>query len=94
MEIDQQLKSIQAKLQLVVKQSLLLQKENARLSKDLEKAQLTIKQQSEQFNNLQQKADALKLGVHQLSNDEKIELEKRIDVYLKEVEKCLALLNA
>lgn len=94
MEIDQQLKSIQAKLQQVVKQNMLLQKENARLMKELEKAQLTMKHQAEQLSNLQQKADALKLGVHQLSKDEKVQLGKRIDVYLKEIEKCLALLNA
>ncbi len=94
MEIEQQIKNIQSRLQQVVKQSQTLQKENARLSKDLEKAQSIIKEQQEQFNNLQQRADALKLGVHHLDNKEKAELEKRIDTYLKEVEKCLALLNA
>jgi hypothetical protein len=35
----------------------------------------------------------LKLGVSGWNDHEKAELEKRIDVYLKEIDKCIALLN-
>jgi hypothetical protein len=94
MDIELQLKSIQGKLQQMVKQHQLLLKENARLNKELEKAKTTIAEKAEQFSTLQQKADAIKLRVTEWNPEEKVELEQRIDVYLKEIEKCLALLNA
>jgi len=94
MDIEIELKNIQSKLKQVGKQHQSLQKKNARLNKELERSKLAISQQSQQFNTLQYKADALKLGVNNWSPEEKADLEKRIDEYLKEIEKCLALLNA
>ena len=37
--------------------------------------------------------DVVKLGSGNLNEAEKNALSKRIDVYLKEIDKCLALLN-
>jgi chromosome segregation ATPase len=93
MEIDSQLKTIQAKLQQLLKQYRLLQKENAQLKKELLKSQENIHGKTDQLQTLQQQVDVLKLGVNGWSEQEKIELEKRIDVYLKEIDKCIALLN-
>jgi predicted nuclease with TOPRIM domain len=92
-EIDARLKSIQAKLQEVVKQCNSLQKENAQLRKQLNRSTEHVTEKSEQLQTLQQKVDVLKLGASGWSEQEKAELEKRIDVYLKEIDKCLALLN-
>lgn len=93
MEIDAQLKTIQAKLQQVLKRYQLLQKENAQLKKELTKSQENILEKSRKLQSLQQQVDVLKLGASGWSDEEKIELEKRIDVYLKEIDKCIALLN-
>jgi phage host-nuclease inhibitor protein Gam len=93
MDIDTQLKTIQAKLQQVLKQYVLLQKENARLKKELSKSQQNNSEKAEQLQALQQQVDVLKLGVSGWNDQEKAELEKRIDVYLKEIDKCIALLN-
>jgi hypothetical protein len=70
-----------------------LQKENAQLKKELSKSQENISEKSEKLQALQQQVDVLKLGASGWSEEEKIELEKRIDVYLKEIDKCIALLN-
>jgi phage host-nuclease inhibitor protein Gam len=93
MDIDARLKTIQAKLQQVLKQYQLLQKENARLNKELTKSQQNISEKTAQLQSLQQQVDVLKIGMNGWNDQEKVELEKRIDVYLKEIDKCIALLN-
>ena len=78
-----QIKAIQEKLQILLKQQQLLQKENLKLKKDLEKLQTIIHQ-----------LESVKMGDSQWSSSDKLLMEKRIDGYLKEIEKCLLLLNA
>jgi predicted nucleic acid-binding Zn-ribbon protein len=92
-EIEERLKSIQGKLQQVLKQYQALQKENLQLKKELSRFQQQATESSGQLQALQQQVDVLKLGVNGWSTEEKADLEKRIDVYLKEIDKCIALLN-
>jgi len=92
-DLDTQLKTIQAKLQQVLKEYQLVKKENVQLKKELERSQQNNADKAEQLQNFQQKVDVLNLGVRGWSEEEKMELEKRIDVYLKEIDKCIALLN-
>ena len=92
-DLDLQIKSIQDKLQLLLKQQAVLQKENQRLKKELEKATADLTEKQELVQNLQQQMDVVKLGSGNLNEAEKNALGKRIDVYLKEIDKCLALLN-
>ncbi len=87
------IKSIQDKVQHLLKQQTLLQKENQRLKKELEKLAIQNGEKQEMIVALQQQADALKLGSGTLNETEKNALGKRIDMYLKEIDKCLALLN-
>jgi cell division septum initiation protein DivIVA len=94
LNIDQQLASITTKLQLLLKQHRMLQKENEQLKKELEKSQTFIQAKNENLATLQQQIDVLKLGVSGWNEAEKTALAKRVDVYLKEIEKCLTLLNA
>lgn len=92
-DLDSQIKRIQEKLQVLLKQQLLLQKENLRLKKELEKAQTGNSEKQELLQVLQQQVDTLKLGSGSLDESEKQSLGKRIDGYLKEIDKCLAILN-
>ncbi|HEX3024370.1 MAG TPA: hypothetical protein VHP12_04095 [Chitinophagaceae bacterium] len=92
--IDIQLKNIQQKIQQLLKQYEAAQKENAQLKKETEKQKIIINSKTEQIELMQQKLDAVQVGVNNRSDDEKINLQKRIDVYLKEIDKCLSLLNA
>jgi regulator of replication initiation timing len=89
----QQIKNIQDKLQQLLKQQALLQKENQRLKKELEKAGTLTEEKEQAMHSLQQQVDVLKMGSGNLSETEKNALGKRIDGYLKEIDKCLALLN-
>lgn len=91
--IDDQLASIKTKLQQVLKQYQLLQKENQQLKKELEKTKTTFVSKKEHLENLQKQVDMFQLGNKGLKEDEKTALNKKIDRYLKEIEQCLALLN-
>ncbi len=88
-----QIKSIQDKLQQLLKQQALLQRENQRLQKELDKATILSNEKDLSLRSIRQQVDALKLGSGNLTETEKIALGKRIDGYLKEIDKCLALLN-
>jgi hypothetical protein len=93
-EISVQIKAIQEKLQLLLKQQQLLQKENQQLKKNLEKMQTEKLQKESDLQGLIQQLETVKIGGAQWSPSEKLLMEKRIDGYLKEIEKCLLLLNA
>ncbi len=92
-DLDVQIKSIQDKLQQLLRQQALLQKENQQLKKELEKTTALHAEKQVLLQNLQQQSDAVKLGSGAISDAEKSALSKRIDLYLKEIDKCLALLN-
>ncbi|HEX6915041.1 MAG TPA: hypothetical protein VF145_07355 [Chitinophagaceae bacterium] len=92
-ELETRMKAIQGKLQQVLKHYAAIQRENSRLKKELSAGKSEIKGQQDRLAALQQQVDIMKMGVSKWSVEEKAELEKRIDVYLKEIDKCLALLN-
>lgn len=88
-----QIKSIQDKLQQLLKQQTLLERENQRLQKELDKTVLLNNEKDQSLRTIRQQVDALKLGAGNLTETEKMALGKRIDGYLKEIDKCLTLLN-
>ena len=92
-DLDLQIKSIQEKLQQLLKQQAGLQRENQRLKKELDKATGLLEEKQSLMQSLQQQMDVVKLGSGNLNEAEKNALGKRIDIYLKEIDKCLALLN-
>ncbi len=92
-DLELQIRNIQDKLQQLLKQQSLLQKENQRLKKELDKANHLTTEKDLALQQVQQQVDVLKMGSGNLSETEKNALGKRIDVYLKEIDKCLALLN-
>lgn len=92
-QIDIQLKNIQEKLQYLLKSYHSVQKENVQLKKELEDTKVIVEEKSAKLNELQQKVDVLKVGINSWSEEDKITLGKRIDTYLKDIDKCLSLLN-
>jgi len=92
-DLSIQIKNIQEKLQQLLKQQVLLQKENQQLRKEIVSLQERNAEKQSLLQELQNQLDAAKLGGASLGETEKAALEKRIDGYLKEIDKCLALLN-
>lgn len=92
-DLSVQIRSIQDKLQQLLKQQALVQKENQQLRKELERWQAQNEEKESRILALQNQLDAVKLGALSLNETEKTALGKRIDGYLKEIDKCIALLN-
>ncbi len=93
-DIDEQLKSITQKLQLLLKSHQQLQKEHAAIKKEAEQQKLLIRERNETIQKLQEKLDAANINASQIDAGEKKILEQRINGYLSEIEKCLLLLNS
>jgi hypothetical protein len=88
-----QLKRVHEKILLLLKQHQTLQKENDRLKEDLKKMQVRgdlLTQDAEKFRH---QADVLKLSGRGLEEPDKKMLEKRLNQYVREIDKCIALLQ-
>lgn len=70
------------------------QKEVHRLQKENDKLTQQVNEQKEQLTSLHQKVDAMKLNSTSMNEASRKELESRINGYLKDIDKCLALLNS
>jgi hypothetical protein len=88
-----QLKRVHEKILLLLKQHQSLQKENERLKEDLKKMQVRgdlLTQDAEKFRH---QADVQKLSGRGLEEPDKKMLEKRLNQYVREIDKCIALLQ-
>lgn len=90
---EQHLKRIQDKLQLLLKEYAAVQKENARLKDELAAAKQKFSLQQANTDELKQQVSILKVGVGEMNETDKKEFEKRINGYLKEIDRCITLLG-
>jgi predicted nucleic acid-binding Zn-ribbon protein len=91
---EQHLKRIQDKLQQLLKLHTALQKENSRLKEELDKSKQQTGQHNKNIDELKQQVNVLKLNAGEMSEVDKKEFEKRINSYLKEIDRCIALLSS
>jgi len=92
-ELDLHIKRIQEKLQRLLKQYNDLQKENIQLKKELEKSSGQSSQHQQTIETLKQQIEVLKISSGNWDENDKKEFEKRINHYIKEIDKCIALLS-
>jgi hypothetical protein len=90
---EQYLKRIQDKLQLLLKNYSTLKKENIRLKEELGKTRVQAEQYQKNIDVLKQQVNVLKLGTGEMNETDKKEFEKRINSYIKEIDRCIALLG-
>ncbi|MFM9020746.1 MAG: hypothetical protein ACKOOA_05410 [Sediminibacterium sp.] len=91
--LQQQIDQLKLQVRQLVKQYALLQKEKGRLQLELIKKEKQLAAKELELSQLQPHADAVRLEAGLLHDEEKKELTKRIDAYIKEIDQCLALLN-
>jgi hypothetical protein len=91
--IELQLNRIQDKLQQLLKQQVVLQKENLLLSHELEKIkkQNSIHQQT--ADTLKQQVEVMRITTGSWNDQDKKDFEKRITGYIKEIDKCIAVMK-
>jgi predicted RecB family endonuclease len=92
-DLEKQLKRIQDKLQQVLKDHSSLQKENLRLKEDLDKNRTQTFAHQQNIEDLKQQVEVLKISSGDWDPNDKKEFEKRINSYIKEIDRCIALLS-
>lgn len=93
-DLEIQLKRIQEKLQQVLKQHAMLEKENLRLKEELEKNKNQGLTYQKNIDDLKQQVEVLKITSGEWDENDKKEFERRINIYLKEIDRCIALLSS
>ena len=91
--LDAHIKIINEKLQQLLKKNTALQKQNEMLN-----AQLNILKEKEKdyktiIEAINQKVNILQAASGNMSEQEQKEFEKRIDGYVKEIDKCISILS-
>ena len=92
-QLEQQLKRMNEKLQQLLKQYQLLQKENEKLKQEIQQMGIHHSTLSTQSEKLQQQMEILKVSKGEMNETEKKAFEKRLNQYIKEIDRCIALLN-
>jgi septal ring factor EnvC (AmiA/AmiB activator) len=92
-DLEQQLKQIHEKLQQLLKQYHSLQKENNKLKQEIQEFKSHHGVDAEELDRLRQRTQILQTAKSEMSHEEKKAFEKRLNNYVKEIDRCIALLN-
>ena len=90
---ETQIKRVHEKILLLFKQHQALQKENERLKDDLNKMQIRFEAVSRDAEKFRQQTEVLQLSGRGMEETDKRMLEKRLNQYVREIDKCIALLQ-
>ena len=92
-ELNNHIKQVNTKLQLLLKQYGSLLSDNTQLKKLVAALQEKDKVQSEQIASYRQEQLILKASIDKMDAQEKKELEQKINGYIKNIDKCISLLS-
>jgi hypothetical protein len=93
MSLDQQFNTINDKLQQFLKAYSRVQKENDRLKDELQKAKDKEILMQQQLEEVFQQVSILKLGNSNMNEKDKKEFERKVNRYIKEIDKCISFLS-
>jgi hypothetical protein len=93
MTVDQQFNIVNEKLQQLLRQHIRLQKENVELKLELKRCQEMDAQRLMRIDELQQQVAILKIAAGEMTDKDKKEFEKKINQYIREIDKCIAYLS-
>ena len=93
MSVDQQFNIINDKLQQLLKHQARLKKENERLRLELQSFTEKETSYQQKIDELSQQISILKLGAGDMNEKDKKDFERKINLYIKEIDKCIAFLG-
>ena len=93
MSVDQQFNIINDKLQQLLKHQGRLKKENERLRSELQSFSEKETNYQQKIDELSQQIGILKLGAGDMNEKDKKDFERKINLYIKEIDKCIAFLG-
>jgi hypothetical protein len=91
--IEEHLNFINAKMQALLKKHAALVKENALLSNELKTHIEKEKSLLKKIDEFEIQSGILKASAGKLESKEKYDFEKKINQYIKDIDKCMAMLN-
>ena len=91
--VDEHINSINTKLLQLLKKYAALQKENAILHQEVEERKTNEKHFLNTIDSLEMQAGMLKASSGKMNEKDKHDFEKRISQYIKDLEKCITMLN-
>jgi hypothetical protein len=91
--MEEQLKRVNDKLQQLLRQYRLLQKDNERLNNAAKNHHDKEKAQAQQIEELTTRVQVLTLAAGQMDEADKKEFERKINRYIKQVDKCINYLG-
>jgi len=93
MQAEQQIQQVYQKLQQLLKRHAALQKEKDQLQAQLASVRSDNKQQLQAIELLQQKVQVLQAAKGEMNGEEKKAFEKRLSQYIREIDRCIAMLG-
>lgn len=91
--LEQHIQRINEKIQQLLKQFRASQRENEKLKKELADIKALHAERSQLIDELEQKVAILKTATNNMNEGDKKELEKRLNNYIKEIDRCIGLLS-
>jgi len=91
--LHQQLKQVNDKLQQLLKQQHAIQKENSALKATIKDLRSSIQLKDQRLEEFDQQKMVKQINNGNLGESEKKELEKKLNQYLREIDRCIAMLN-
>ncbi len=91
--LEQHIKNLQQKLQLLVKKHVQLQKENQQLKQELNELKEKHSDSKQELDIIEMQNAMLKASQQQLSDKEKKELEKNLHHFITEIDRCISVLS-
>jgi chromosome segregation ATPase len=90
---EEQAKRILEKLQQVLKVNTALRRDKELLEQEIAQYKNRLTQAQEAIGKLEQQVELLKFTGTSMTEEEKKQFERRINTYLKEIDKCIAYLE-
>lgn len=92
-QAEQQIQHIYQKVQLLLRKLASVQKEKEQLRSQLTTIQAERKQHLQTIDLLQQKVQVLLAAKGEMSEEEKKAFDKRLSGYIKDIDRCIAMLS-
>jgi chromosome segregation ATPase len=93
MTVDQQFTALSEKLQNLLQRHNRLQRENERLREEVEEAKRREAAWQGKTDELQQQIAILKLAAGEMSDKDKKNFERKLNQYIREIDKAIAYLS-
>jgi len=93
MTVDQQFNIVNEKLQQLLRQYNRLQKEADKLREELQEARNKEAETRQRMEELQMQVSILRAAAGDMNEKDKKEFERKINQYIREIDKCIAYLS-